>query len=102
MFIMRSGKRVLIRRGEPQGRAHGGVDDRGGHLGLLGMTAESSNASFLQCGGACAWHSSRGCGRRRDRGPVIDLLSGLSGLAIGYTLNLWQRPRREKFSRQPT
>jgi hypothetical protein len=48
MFIMRLDKRVVIRRGGPQGRAHGGVDDRGGHVGLRGMTAESSNAPFLQ------------------------------------------------------
>jgi hypothetical protein len=72
MFIIRPRKRVVIRRGEPPGRAHGGVDDHGGHLGLRGMTAESSNASCLQCGGACAWHSSRGGGRRHDRGPTSD------------------------------
>jgi hypothetical protein len=69
MFIIRPGKRVVIRRGEPQGRGHGGVDDRGGHLELLGMTAEFSKASCLQYGGACAWHSSRGGGQRHDRGP---------------------------------
>jgi hypothetical protein len=51
MFIMRSGKRVLIRRGEPQGSAYGGVDDRRGPLWPLDMTAESSNASppVLRC-----------------------------------------------------
>jgi hypothetical protein len=37
------------------------------------MAAESSNASFLQCGGACAWHSSRGGGRRHDRGHLLSI-----------------------------
>ena len=36
---MRPGARVVIRCGEPHGRAHGGGDDRGGHLWPLGMTA---------------------------------------------------------------
>jgi hypothetical protein len=33
--------------------------------------------------------------------PSIGWPSGLSGSAIGSILNLWQRPRRKKFSRQP-
>jgi hypothetical protein len=42
-FIVRPGARVVMRRGEPQGRAQGG-EDRVGHLWPLGMTAEFSHA----------------------------------------------------------
>jgi hypothetical protein len=40
IFIVPPGARVVMRRGEPQGRAHGGGDDRVGHLWPLRMTAE--------------------------------------------------------------
>jgi len=62
-----------LRRGKPRSSAYGG-EDRGGPFWSLGMTAESSNAPFLRCGGACAWHRGRWGGRRLKSTQMHDIV----------------------------
>jgi hypothetical protein len=63
------------------------------------MAAESSNASFLQCGGACAWHSSRGGGRRHDRGLVFTATTHTASARAGlqsHVRTVVQKPGRDR------